>query len=275
MPQPVDRRQFMKIAATSLGVGALFKVSAFASPGAAQIQALRGKENGEAPTPFSFVQLSDTHVGFEGPPNPLGTKAFERAVEMINALPQAPELVLFTGDLTHDSEKPGEHADRMRLFKKIAGTLRAPLVRYVPGEHDAAWTAGLSFETRWATLLTPSTTAAFTSSLWIMCRLASLASARLRSTGSAKILRGSRRPRRSSSSRTGLCSICARTGNGSPATATRSWTRSHTTRTSRFSTATFIASTSTPRGTPLTTPRARSFSRSRIRPRACPRSLCP
>ena len=47
-----------------------------------------GKQNGEAVTPFSFVQLSDAHVGFNGPPDPLGTKAFERAVEMINALPQ-------------------------------------------------------------------------------------------------------------------------------------------------------------------------------------------
>src|SRR5262252_4703452 len=117
MSKPVDRRQFMKIAGTSLGVGALFQVSAFASPQAARIQKLLGQKNGEAPTPFSFVQLSDTHVGFEGPPNPLGTKAFERAVEMINALPKAPELVLFFGDLTHATEKPGEHADRMRLFK--------------------------------------------------------------------------------------------------------------------------------------------------------------
>src|SRR5262245_43684663 len=145
MSKSVDRRQFMKIAGTSLGVGALFRVSAFASPQAARIQKILRQKNGEAPTPFSFVQLSDTHVGFEGPPNPLGPKAFERAVEMINALPQAPELVLFTGDLTHDSAKPGEHADRLRLFKKIAGTLRAPLVRYVPGEHDAALDGGALF----------------------------------------------------------------------------------------------------------------------------------
>ena len=34
------------------------------------------RKNGEAVTPFSFVQLSDSHVGFNGPPNPLGTQAF-------------------------------------------------------------------------------------------------------------------------------------------------------------------------------------------------------
>jgi hypothetical protein len=82
MKDPVDRRQFMKIAGTSIGVGALFHVVPLlgASPAGQRIAALLGKKNGEAPTPFSFVQLSDTHVGFSGPPNPLGTQAFEKAV---------------------------------------------------------------------------------------------------------------------------------------------------------------------------------------------------
>ncbi|HYT31195.1 MAG TPA: metallophosphoesterase, partial [Thermoanaerobaculia bacterium] len=123
MKDPVDRRTFMKIAGTSIGVGALFTVApllgASASTSGRRIAELLGKKNGEAPTPFSFVQLSDTHVGFSGPPNPLGTLAFEKAVDLINNLKERPDLVLFTGDLTHDSENPGEHADRMRLFQKI------------------------------------------------------------------------------------------------------------------------------------------------------------
>jgi len=106
---------------------------------------LLGKKNGERPTPFSFVQFSDTHVGFNGPPDPLGTQAFERAVAMVNALPERPELVLFTGDLTHDSEKPGEHADRMKLFREISSRLNVPLVKVVPGEHDAALDGGALF----------------------------------------------------------------------------------------------------------------------------------
>ena len=146
MSEPVDRRKFMKIAGASIGVGALFQVAPLiADPAAMRIQRLLGKKNGEAVTPFSFVQLSDTHVGFEGPPNPLGTKAFERAVETINSLPEKPELAIFTGDLTHDSEKPGEHADRMRLFQKIAGGLRVPIIKCVPGEHDAALDGGSLF----------------------------------------------------------------------------------------------------------------------------------
>jgi len=147
MKDPVDRRTFMKIAGASIGVGALFRVAPLlgATAEGREIAALLGTKNGEAPTPFSFVQLSDTHVGFSGPPNPLGTQAFEKAVEVINNLPERPDLVLFTGDLTHDTENPGEHADRMGLFQKIAGRLKVPLVRHVPGEHDAGLDGGKLF----------------------------------------------------------------------------------------------------------------------------------
>src|SRR5437773_8224240 len=139
MKEDFDRRKFLKIAGTSIGVGALFQVTPLLARTAAgrRMASLLGKKNGEAPTPFSFVQLSDTHVGFSGPLNPLGTQAFEQAVDLINGLKERPDLVLFTGDLTHDSENPGEHADRMRLFQKIASRLKVPLVKSVPGEHDA------------------------------------------------------------------------------------------------------------------------------------------
>jgi 3',5'-cyclic AMP phosphodiesterase CpdA len=143
----VDRRDFLRIAGASLGFGALYRVAPLlgASPEANHLAKLLGNKNGERVTPFSFVQLSDTHVGFNGPPNPLGTRAFERAVDMINGLPQRPEVLLFTGDLTHDSENPGEHADRMRLFRKIAGRLRVPRIQCVPGEHDAGLDGGALF----------------------------------------------------------------------------------------------------------------------------------
>jgi 3',5'-cyclic AMP phosphodiesterase CpdA len=141
----VDRRKFLRIAGVSLGAGALYRFAAPALGEGGRLMELLGKKNGERPTPFSFVQFSDTHVGFDGPPDPLGTKAFERAVEMVNALPERPDLVLFSGDLTHDSEKPGEHAARMARFREIAGGLKAPLVRCVPGEHDAGLDGGMLF----------------------------------------------------------------------------------------------------------------------------------
>lgn len=147
MPQPIDRRQFLRIAGTSLGAGALYSVfpACATSGGAAETSRRLAARNGEGPRPFSFVQLSDTHVGFSGPPNPTGTAAFERAVEVVNRLPEPPELVVFTGDLSHDSEDAGEHAARMRRFKEIAGRLRVPLVKTIPGEHDAGLDGGVLY----------------------------------------------------------------------------------------------------------------------------------
>jgi len=147
MSKPIDRRAFLRIAGVSLGAGALYRIApAWGADGlegdtAGQLQ----RKNGEAVSAFTFVQLSDTHVGLEGPANPTGTRAFERAVAVVNALPQAPDLVLFTGDLTHDSETPGEPLARMRRFKEIASRLKVSLRKMVPGEHDAGLDGGALF----------------------------------------------------------------------------------------------------------------------------------
>ncbi|HEV8435607.1 MAG TPA: metallophosphoesterase [Thermoanaerobaculia bacterium] len=139
-----DRRSFLRLSAVSIGTGALLQF--FPSTAhAATASKLLGKRTGEAPSPFSIVQLSDTHVGFNGPPDPLGTAAFERAVDMINALSPQPDLILFTGDLTHDSEDSAEHAKRFGKFKEIAGHLRVQKRFFVPGEHDAALDGGTLF----------------------------------------------------------------------------------------------------------------------------------
>ena len=145
----IDRRTFLRLTGLSLGAGALWQVApALAAGGmkeAGDVAAALGRANGEPVTPFTFGQLSVTHVGFSGPPNPAGTQAFERAVDLVNALPKAPDLVLFTGDLTHDSETPGEPANRMRRFQEIAGRLKVKTVRMVPGEHDAGLDGGALF----------------------------------------------------------------------------------------------------------------------------------
>lgn len=147
MKTPVDRRSFMKIAGASIGVGALYKVGSRLGAGrlGEAFAAEQGRATGERPVPFSFVQLSDTHVGFAGPPNPTGTKAFEEAVAFLNRLPDRPDLVLVTGDLTHESEKPGEHADRMKRFREIASGLTVKDLRLIPGEHDAGLDGGKLF----------------------------------------------------------------------------------------------------------------------------------
>jgi Calcineurin-like phosphoesterase len=138
-----NRRSFLKIAGSSLGIGVLYSVLPQPLTGeTTEMLNWLGKQNGEVMMPFSFVQLSDAHVGFNGPPDPLGTKAFERAVEMVNALPQAPDLVLFTGDLTHDTEDKDIHAQRMKQFQEISSRLKVGKIVYVPGEHDAGLDGG-------------------------------------------------------------------------------------------------------------------------------------
>ena len=143
----MDRRSFLKFTSVSLGIGTLYSVApaALTNAHAAAFFRENGKRSGEAVKPFTFVQLSDTHVGFNGPPDPIGSKPFERAVEVINALPNRPDLAIFTGDLTHDTEKPGEHADRMKQFQQIASQLKVQKTALVPGEHDAGLDSGVLF----------------------------------------------------------------------------------------------------------------------------------
>ncbi len=138
----VDRRSFLKISGAALGIGVLYSAVPDVSAEAQEVRNFLGRQNGEAVTPFTFVQLSDAHVGFNGPPDPLGTRAFERAVEMINGLAQRPDLVLFTGDLTHDTEEKDVHAQRMKQFLEISKRINVPLIKYVPGEHDAGLDKG-------------------------------------------------------------------------------------------------------------------------------------
>jgi 3',5'-cyclic AMP phosphodiesterase CpdA len=113
--------------------------------GADSIADFFNQANGEAPTSFTFAQFSDPHVGFQGPPDPLGTKAFESAVELMNRSKQRPDFVLFTGDLTHDVPDRDKHAQRMQLFKSIAGRINTPALHMVPGENDAALDGGVLY----------------------------------------------------------------------------------------------------------------------------------
>ena len=146
MKKPFDRRSFLKVSGTALGIGVLYTAVPLVAGGeTGEMMRWIGKKNGEATSPFSFVQLSDAHVGFNGPPDPLGTKAFERAVEMINALPQQPDLVLFTGDLTHDTEDKDVHAQRMKQFMEISRRLKVGKIMHVPGEHDAGLDGGAMY----------------------------------------------------------------------------------------------------------------------------------
>jgi predicted phosphodiesterase len=147
MKERVDRRSFLRVLGLALGTGVVYEFAPLLArhAGADTISDFFKQANGEAPASFTFAQFSDTHVGFQGPPDPLGTKAFEGAVELMNRSKQRPDFVLFTGDLTHDVPNRDVHAQRMQLFKSIAARINTPVIHAVPGENDAALDGGVLY----------------------------------------------------------------------------------------------------------------------------------
>jgi 3',5'-cyclic-AMP phosphodiesterase len=83
-----------------------------------------------AVAPFTFVQVSDSHVGFAKPANPDARATFREAVAQIRALPQQPAFIVHTGDVTQLS-KDQEFDDADQIIKEAG----LP-VFHVPGEHD-------------------------------------------------------------------------------------------------------------------------------------------
>jgi 3',5'-cyclic AMP phosphodiesterase CpdA len=82
---------------------------------------------------FSFVQISDSHLGFARDPNKDVAATLKQTVARINAMPVPPAFVLHTGDITHLA-KPDQFDTVAEILKEVkTGTGK---VFYVPGEHD-------------------------------------------------------------------------------------------------------------------------------------------
>ncbi len=82
------------------------------------------------PKGFTFLQISDSHMGFDKPANPNAKGTLEEAIGRVKALPAKPAFMIHTGDITHLS-KPSEFDDADAIIS--AARLD---VHYVPGEHD-------------------------------------------------------------------------------------------------------------------------------------------
>ena len=130
MRQAIDRRDFLRLA--GLG-GAVF------ASGLGGCASLAGTGQGD----FYFVQLSDTHWGFNGPAlNPDAGGTLHKAMAAVNALAEAPDFIVFTGDLTHTTDDPKERRRRLAEFRDIVSGLKNKNVRFMPGEHDASLDKG-------------------------------------------------------------------------------------------------------------------------------------
>src|SRR5213596_729842 len=138
----IDRRGFLKCMAWA-GTGALCVMSGgvLKSYSLSRLPEMSSKESlGE----LSFVQISDSHMGFNKPANPDVAGTLKAAVDKINALPAAPEFMLHTGDISHLS-KPEEFDTVDQILKGA----KPKNVFYVPGEHDVLNDDGKQFLERY------------------------------------------------------------------------------------------------------------------------------
>lgn len=122
----IDRRGFLKCMAWA-GTGLIWTLRG----GVPSARAFGADRDPSATGDFTFVQISDSHIGFAKEPNKDVVGTLQQAIARINALPKPPELLIHTGDLTHLS-KPDE-------FDTVAEVLKSAKVGerfYVPGEHD-------------------------------------------------------------------------------------------------------------------------------------------
>ncbi len=79
---------------------------------------------------LTFLQISDSHIGFDKPANPNAKGTLEEAISRIKALPVKPAFMIHTGDITHLS-KAAEFDDAENIISQAKLD-----VHYVPGEHD-------------------------------------------------------------------------------------------------------------------------------------------
>ena len=121
------RRDFLKCMAWA-GTGALFALGGGVPTSLGLDAALAAGPSGGAG--FTFLQLSDSHIGFSKPANPDARATFREAVAKARALPVAPDFIIHTGDVSQLS-RDDEFDDADQILKETG----LPIF-FVPGEHD-------------------------------------------------------------------------------------------------------------------------------------------
>jgi Icc protein len=132
----IDRRGFLQCMAWA-GTGIVWTIDAAGIPASrafGQEPRSAGNKSG-----FSFVQISDSHIGFSKPANPDVSGTLQAAIDKIKALDNQPEFMLHTGDLTHSAE-PAE----FDTLEQIVQSAKRE-VFYVPGEHDTSTDDGKAY----------------------------------------------------------------------------------------------------------------------------------
>jgi Icc protein len=138
----VDRRGFLKCMAWA-GTGALCVMQGGVLKSYSLSRMSELDPAASAAGELSFVQISDSHMGFNKPANPDVAGTLKAAVDKINALPAPPEFLLHTGDISHLS-KPEEFDNVDQILKSTGKD-----VFFVPGEHDVLNDDGKQFLERY------------------------------------------------------------------------------------------------------------------------------
>ena len=119
-----NRRDFLKCMAWA-GTGALFAFNggvpqldrARCRPGRA-VRRARGAH------PFTFLQISDSHIGFNKPPNADARATFREAIAKVKALRDQPDFIIHTGDVSQLSrDDQFDDADQILKEAGPAGLL--------------------------------------------------------------------------------------------------------------------------------------------------------
>jgi len=132
MTESFSRRETLKC--LGLSAGTLFTLSG-------GILTAMDPAQAQTETPL-FLQISDTHIGFNKEANPDVAGTLRQALDKVSALPRPPALVLHTGDVTHLS-KASEFDTASQLLSQMKGELHV-----VPGEHDVTDGPGAEFFAR-------------------------------------------------------------------------------------------------------------------------------
>src|SRR4030095_12639848 len=129
-PSLQSRRKALKCLAFG-GAGTLFALSACVCTPIDLAAAAVDKHAASRIGKPLFVQISDTHIGFDKDANPDVSGTLTKTIDLVNAMPEQPALVIHTGDITHLS-KPAE----FDLAQQLLARLRTTELHTTPGEHD-------------------------------------------------------------------------------------------------------------------------------------------
>lgn len=142
-PFDPSRRGALKCLAFG-GAGTLFTLSAGILTPMDLALAKAGGTAGSAQSGLPlFLQISDTHIGFNKEANPDVVGTLNRTIAVVNAMPKKPALVIHTGDITHLSK-----ASEFDTAAQLMSQLNVPELHTTPGEHDVADASVTEYFTR-------------------------------------------------------------------------------------------------------------------------------